>query len=190
MISASDRNLAPRKRMLWAATAMMAVAFVCQGVAMAQGVAPSYPAPSDPQYAAAAAPAAADTPAIAAAPPPVAAPPAVAGFQGQVTQDAINAMVDQRLREIEAAKQQAALQQKQCADEQGYVVGSDMHVTASMTDGLFLWLGTPNKDFTMHIGGWMQWDNVFWDQSPILKNVQKGDAGSAQGVASGANLGG
>ena len=25
---------------------------------------------------------------------------------------------------------------------------------------------TPNKDFTMHLGGWFQWDNVWWNQSP------------------------
>ena len=24
---------------------------------------------------------------------------------------------------------------------------------------------TPNKDFTMHLGGWVQWDNVWWSQN-------------------------
>ena len=51
----------------------------------------------------------------------------------------------------------------------GYRVGSDLSVKASFKDGLFLWLETPNKDFTMHLGGWMQWDNVWWNQSPALK---------------------
>ena len=53
-------------------------------------------------------------------------------------------------------------------------MGSDLHVTANLKDGLFLWLETPNKDFTMHLGGWMQMDNVFWDQSTALKNTLKG----------------
>ena len=33
------------------------------------------------------------------------------------------------------------------------VVGSDLSVKTSFKDGLFLWLETPNKDFTMHLGG-------------------------------------
>ena len=33
---------------------------------------------------------------------------------------------------------------------------------ASLHDGFFLWLETPNKDFTMHIGAWMQYDSVWW----------------------------
>ena len=44
-------------------------------------------------------------------------------------------------------------------------MGSDLSIKASFKDGLFLWFETPNKDFTMHLGGWMQLDNVWWEES-------------------------
>ena len=73
---------------------------------------------------------------------------------------------------------------------EGYRVGSDLSVKASFKDGVFLWLETPNKDFTMHLGGWMQWDNVWWNQSPALKAAPGARPGNAQGVASGVASGG
>ena len=170
---------------------MIAVAFVCQGVAMAQGVPQGYAAPNNPQFAAAGDPTVGGTPAIAPAPAPLSGPPATGGFQGPVNQDAVNAMVDRRLKEIEEAKKQEEEQKKQLADQQGYVVGSNLQVQANFRDGLFLWLDTPNKDFTMHLGGWMQFDNVFWDQTPLLKTSAGTVAsGHNQGVASGAFSGG
>ena len=36
-------------------------------------------------------------------------------------------------------------------------------------DGEFLNFSTPNKDFTMHLGGWVQWDNVWWNQAAGLE---------------------
>ena len=36
-------------------------------------------------------------------------------------------------------------------DRRGLQVGSDLSIKASFKDGLFLWLETPNKDFTMHL---------------------------------------
>jgi phosphate-selective porin OprO/OprP len=72
---------------------------------------------------------------------------------------------------------------------EGYVIGSDLSVKASFKDGLFPWLETPNKDFTLHIGCWVQWDNVWWDQSAALKAGKDGFAGPP-GVASGNSLGG
>ena len=51
---------------------------------------------------------------------------------------------------------------------QGAVVGSDLHASASFKDGLFLWIDTPNHDFSMHIGEWTQLDNVYWHESPPL----------------------
>jgi phosphate-selective porin OprO/OprP len=50
-----------------------------------------------------------------------------------------------------------------------YEVGSDLSIKTDMKDGLFLWFETPNKDFTMHIGGWIQFDNVWWNESTALK---------------------
>jgi phosphate-selective porin OprO/OprP len=71
-----------------------------------------------------------------------------------------------------------------------YVVGSDLNVKANFRDGLFLWFATPNNDFTMHIGGWAQWDNVWFDQSPSLKaapitRTPVNTPGFAGGVAGG-----
>ena len=43
-----------------------------------------------------------------------------------MSQEAINAAVDRRLAEIEAQKKAEEAQKKQCADQQGYVVGSDL----------------------------------------------------------------
>ena len=39
-------------------------------------------------------------------------------------------------------------------------VGSDMSIKARFWNGAGLMFETPNKDFTMHLGGWVQWDNV------------------------------
>ena len=35
------------------------------------------------------------------------------------------------------------------------MIGSDLGIKASFKDGLFPWLETPNKDFTMHLGVWI-----------------------------------
>ena len=72
----------------------------------------------------------------------------------------------------------------------GYVVGSDLSVKPEFRNGLFLWFATPNNDFTMHLGGWAQLDNVWWDQSPNLMTPAGARPGHAQGVASGAPAGG
>ena len=44
-------------------------------------------------------------------------------------------------------------------------VGSDLSGIVFFKDGEFLNFSTPNKDFTMHLGGWVQWDNVWWNQA-------------------------
>ena len=95
----------------------------------------------------------------------------------------------------DAAPQQPGDPQVQQAQAQqapgAAVVGSDLSIKTSLKDGLFLWFETPNKDFTMHLGGWMQLDNVFWDQSSALKTAQgaTGTAGTRP-VASGDLSGG
>ena len=47
--------------------------------------------------------------------------------------------------------------------QEGYRIGSLTTVTAAFRDGT-LWFTTPNADFTMHPGFWMQLDNVFWNE--------------------------
>jgi phosphate-selective porin OprO and OprP len=55
---------------------------------------------------------------------------------------------------------------------------------------LFLWLTTPDEDFTMHPGMWTQWDNVWFSQSNYLTAPPGARPGHAQGVASGVAKGG
>jgi phosphate-selective porin OprO/OprP len=166
------------KGALSAAGAVFALGLFLQAGAVAQDVQSGDNAAGASQYAAAGAPAATD-----------ATPVATTAPQGPIGQDTINYYVDKRFAEIEAAKKQADEQKKACADQQGYVVGSDLHVTASFKDGLFLWLETPNKDFTMHLGGWIQYDNVYWDQAAALKAAKGANAGPP-GQATGDTLGG
>ncbi|MFO0936890.1 MAG: porin [Gemmataceae bacterium] len=67
---------------------------------------------------------------------------------------------------------------------------SSVDAKATYKNGLFLWIESPNKEYTMHLGGWMQYDGVFWNQSPDLRTPQGARSGPAQGVASGAPQGG
>jgi phosphate-selective porin OprO and OprP len=73
---------------------------------------------------------------------------------------------------------------------EGYQIGSDMSIKASFKNGLFPWFETPNKDFTLHLSGWTQFDNVWWTQSPAMTAAKGPNAGPDQGVASGDTLGG
>ncbi len=49
----------------------------------------------------------------------------------------------------------------------GAEVGSDMSIKAAFKNGTGLYLATPNGDFTMHPGFWVQWDNVWWRQNSV-----------------------
>ena len=46
-----------------------------------------------------------------------------------------------------------------------------MTIKARFWNGAGIMFETPNKDFTMHLGGWAQWDNVWWNQSASLQGV-------------------
>ena len=105
---------------------------------------------------------------------------------GMLTDEAIKRLVDQRLAEIKKEEEQ----KKKDAAAQGYEVGSDLSLKASLKPGQFPWLETPNKDFTMHLSLWTQWDNVWWNQTPGLRAARDGNAGPNQGVASGDTTGG
>ena len=107
-----------------------------------------------------------------------------------LTFDDIRAQFEQQDREIQQLKAQlAAAQQGPSAATAPYAgpvgadaaaaapagsapcpkqVGSDLSGIAFFKDGEFLNFSTPNKDFTMHLGGWVQYDNIWWSQSPAL----------------------
>jgi phosphate-selective porin OprO and OprP len=75
----------------------------------------------------------------------------------------------------------------------GYRVGSDLKASVRWSDLGYLWLETPNKDFTMHIGGWFQLDNVFYGQNPALltaPTTRTAATNKSAGIASGVATGG
>src|ERR1700722_17685001 len=111
------------------------------------------------------------------------APVANSSQPAAVNQAEVKKVVDDTLKEQEAKKKAEADAAKAKADEEGYKVGTSLGMTARWNNGLFL--ETANKDFTMHIGGWIQYDNVFWSESPLLAAPKGGAPGKAQGVASG-----
>ena len=69
-------------------------------------------------------------------------------------------------------------------------VGSDLSGIVFFKDGEFLNFSTPNKDFTMHLGGWVQWDNVWWNEAPQLKVNQTPKAGNQNASLASQNAGG
>lgn len=82
-----------------------------------------------------------------------------------------------------------ARQEQQRRDEraEGYRVGSDLAMTATWIDGV--WFSTRNKDFYFHIGGEMQYDSLFFQQSPALL-AAKGGSAVAKGMSTGDSKGG
>jgi phosphate-selective porin OprO/OprP len=88
----------------------------------------------------------------------------------------------------EEKKAEEEAKKKWKLETEGYRIGSDLLMTANWVDGVVF--STKNKDFSMHVGGWMQYDNVWWNQSHDLLTARGSNAGAAQGVLSGASLGG
>jgi phosphate-selective porin OprO/OprP len=113
-----------------------------------------------------------------------------AGAGGGVGKDEVQKIVSDYLASREAAKKQEESAKKAADEADGYRVGSLMNVTAKFNDYGYLWLTTPNKDFSMHIGSWVHYDNVFFDQSGGLRVIPGARPGRAQGVASGVAAGG
>jgi len=112
-------------------------------------------------------------------------PTAAPGNTPLATED-VRSIVNGYLQEKEV-KQKAAAGTGNTDADSPYKIGSDLRLSASWKNGVFL--NTPNNDFTMHIGGWMQYDNVFWDQTAALKTAP-GKAGPSKGIGSGAAPGG
>src|SRR5262249_33231417 len=109
---------------------------------------------------------------------------------------AVGKVVDEKLRD-EAAKKKRDEEKKKKdeeeakrikLEEEGFRVGSDLSLKASWREGFVAY--TPNEDFWIHIGGWVQYDNVWWTQTDALVAQPDGRPGAKQGVASGAALGG
>jgi phosphate-selective porin OprO/OprP len=99
--------------------------------------------------------------------------------------EAVKKIVGDYLKEADKKKQDDAKKAKEKVETEGYRIGTDLGVTGKFDQNGYFWLSTPNQDYTMHIGYWMHYDNVFWDQSPALRSPPGARPGHAQGVASG-----
>jgi phosphate-selective porin OprO/OprP len=85
---------------------------------------------------------------------------------GAVTQQDVQKIVSDALKD-QQAKKQASDAQAKAADDQAkkdapakwYEVGSDLNMKAYWKDGLHL--GSSHKDFDVHLGGWFQQDWIF-----------------------------
>jgi phosphate-selective porin OprO/OprP len=123
---------------------------------------------------------------------------AVLSQPAKIEDDAVKVIVADYLKELEEQKKsgeaqaqaQAQAQAKAKTEGEGYRIGTDLNITGKFDQNGYLWLSTPNKDYTMHIGSWVQYDNVFWDQSPALRAIPGARPGHNQGVASGVAAGG
>jgi phosphate-selective porin OprO and OprP len=100
--------------------------------------------------------------------------------------DEVRGIVNSYLQEKEA--KQAAAAAPVLEPDGRYKIGSDLRMGANWKNGLVL--STPNNDFSLHLGGWVQYDNVFWNQSGPLMNAPGARPGAKQGVGAGVSLGG
>ena len=107
-----------------------------------------------------------------------------------IEDNAVKAIVADYLQEVDKKKKDDEKQAKEKAEAEGYRIGSLLNITGRFDENGYPWFSTPNKDFTMHIGSWVQYDNVFWDQSGGLRVPPGARPGHNQGVASGIAAGG
>src|SRR5947209_5905004 len=87
--------------------------------------------------------------------------PVSAPSSAPLAADEVRNIVNGYLQEKEA--QQKAVQGAVVDADGRYKIGSDLRMSATWKNGFVV--STPNNDFSMHIGGWIQYDNVFWDQT-------------------------
>jgi phosphate-selective porin OprO/OprP len=118
-----------------------------------------------------------------------AAPPAmpVSTAAPALTTDDVRQIITQ-YQQQQQPQQQPADGAAAAAPDDRYKVGSDLRMNASWQNGLVI--STPNKDFSMHIGGWVQFDNVWWSQTPAMRANPVGKAGNQPGIGSGVAAGG
>jgi phosphate-selective porin OprO/OprP len=107
------------------------------------------------------------------------------GQGAQLNKDEVKSIIDSYYKEKEDKKKAEDAAKKAKDEAEGYKVGTDLTAKVSWNDFGYLWVTTPNKDFTMHPGFWMQWDNVWWGQTPSLRTPPGARPGNKQGVASG-----
>src|SRR5262245_44379619 len=99
--------------------------------------------------------------------------------------DEIRNIVNGYLQEKEAKK---AAENPAAAADGRYKIGSDLKMSATWKNGFIA--KTTNDDFSLHVGGWLQYDNLWWDQSRSLRVGPGARPGAAQGVGFGVAGGG
>ncbi len=103
---------------------------------------------------------------------------------GGLTTKDVQSIINGYFAEKEAQK--AA--EVQAAKADGYKVGSDMSMSASWNGGVYF--QTKNKDFWFHVGGEMQFDNIFWGQNTPIMDPKGAAAKPAKGYQTGLSKGG
>jgi len=88
-----------------------------------------------------------------------------------VDDDKVKNLVDAYLQNQAEKKKQAEIQKKLDEQANGYVVGSDLAMTARWNPDQGLLLETAHKDFTFHIGGFFQDDSVWWNEGAALRKT-------------------
>jgi phosphate-selective porin OprO/OprP len=111
-----------------------------------------------------------------AAAPPATTNAAADGLPPLPDRDTVDKMVGDYLkrRDDERKAQEAAA--KAQAEAEGYKVGTDLKMSGRWNPASGLTFETPNKDFVSHFGFLLQYDNVWFNQSPTLRpQSQLGD---------------
>lgn len=87
------------------------------------------------------------------------------GMSGGMSQPPDGQTIRQLFNRFKAEDAQAQAK-KDAEDKENYKVGTDLRMFGTWKDGMFL--ESPNKDFYVHIGGEMQYDNQFWGRGSPL----------------------
>lgn len=83
--------------------------------------------------------------------------------------DPIKKSVDEYLKALDAKKKKAEEDKKLEEKLNGYEVGTDSALRAFWNPDFGFTVETAHKDFSFHIGGWVQFDSVWWNQPAKLK---------------------
>jgi len=83
--------------------------------------------------------------------------------------DSIKKGVDDYFKSLDAKKKQADEQKKLEEKCNGYEIGTDTNLRAFWNPDFGFTVETAHKDFSFHIGGWVQMDSVWWNQPAKLK---------------------
>jgi phosphate-selective porin OprO/OprP len=109
----------------------------------------------------------------------------VGAESGTADDSTVKRIVGDYLNEQDKKKKEDETKAKKEAESEGYRIGSLLDIRGKFDENGYPWFFTPNRDFTLHIGSWVQYDNVFWDQSGSLRTPPGARPGPKQGVASG-----